>query len=107
MVMSAASQTDVAKERLIKDFKNVVADTEDLLRATASQTGEKVAGVRAKLEERLETTKQQLIELEEGLVEKSKAAALATDELVHEHPWQAVGIAAAVGFLLGMLTSRR
>lgn len=105
--MKAASQSDVAKERLIKDFKNVVADTEDLLRATASQTGEKVAGVRAKLEERLAVSKKQLIELEEGLVEKSKAAALATDELIHEHPWEAVGIAAAVGFLLGMLTSRR
>lgn len=105
--MNAASQTEIAKERLIKDFKNVVADTEDLLRATASQTGEKVAGVRAKVEEGLAAAKKQLSDLEEGLVEKSKAAARATDELVQEHPWKAVGIAAAVGFLLGMLTSRR
>lgn len=105
--MNAASQTEVAKERLIKDFKNVVADTEDLLRATASQTGEKVASVRAKVEEGLAAAKKQLVDLEEGLVEKSKAAARATDELVQEHPWKAVGIAAAVGFLLGMLTSRR
>lgn len=105
--MNAANQTEVAKERLIKDFKNVVADTEDLLRATASQTGEKVSGVRAKVEEGLAATRKQLADLEEGLVEKSKAAALATDELVQEHPWKAVGIAAAVGFLLGMLTSRR
>ncbi len=105
--MNAASQTEVAKERLIKDFKNVVADTEDLLRATANQTGEKVAGVRAKVEEGLAAAKKQLSDLEEGLVERSKAAARATDELVQEHPWKAVGIAAAVGFLLGMLTSRR
>ncbi len=105
--MNAASQTEVAKERLIKDFKSVVADTEDLLRATASQTGEKVASVRAKVEEGLAVTRKQLADLEEGLVEKSKAAARATDELVQEHPWKAVGIAAAVGFLLGMLTSRR
>ncbi|MBI5613196.1 MAG: DUF883 domain-containing protein [Gammaproteobacteria bacterium] len=105
--MNAASQTEVAKERLIKDFKNVVADTEDLLRATASQTGEKVANVRARVEEGLAVTKKQLADLEEGLVEKSKAAARATDELVQEHPWKAVGVAAAVGFLLGMLTSRR
>jgi ElaB/YqjD/DUF883 family membrane-anchored ribosome-binding protein len=105
--MNSASQTDVAKERLIKDFKNVVSDTEDLLRATANQTGEKVANVRARVEEGLAVAKKQLSVLEDGVVEKSKAAVRATDELVQEHPWTAVGVAAAVGFLLGMLTSRR
>lgn len=105
--MNATMETGVGKERLVKDFKAVVADTEELLKATASQTGEKAAAVRAKLEESLVTTKQRLADLERGLIEKTKAATKATDELVHEHPWQAVGIAAAVGFLLGMLTCRR
>lgn len=105
--MNATTNTEVAKEKLIKDFKAVVTDTEELLKATASQTGEKVAAVRAKVEEGLAVTKKRLADLEQGLIEKTKAAAQATDELVHEHPWQAVGIAAAVGFLLGMLTCRR
>ena len=105
--MNATTETEAAKEKLIKDFKAVVTDTEELLKATAGQTGEKVAAVRAKVEESLAATKRRLAELEHGLIEKTKAAARATDELVHEHPWQAVGIAAAVGFLLGMLTSRR
>lgn len=105
--MNAIIETDVAKEKLIKDFRAVVTDTEELLKATASQTGEKVAAARAKVEESLAATKKRLADLEQGLIEKTRAAARATDELVHEHPWQAVGIAAAVGFLLGMLTSRR
>ena len=105
--MNATTETEAAKEKLIRDFKAVVADTEELLKATASQTGEKVAAARAKVEESLAATKKRLADLEQGLIEKTKAAARATDELVHEHPWQAVGIAAAVGFLLGMLTSRR
>ena len=105
--MNATTETDVAKEKLIKDFRSVISDTEELLKATASQTGEKVAAVRAKVEENLAATKKRIADLEEGLIEKTKAAARATDELVHEHPWQAVGIAAAVGFLLGMLTGRR
>ncbi len=105
--MNATTETDVAKEKLIKDFRSVIADTEELLKATASQTGEKVAAVRAKLEDNLAATKQRLVDLEEGLIERTKAAARATDELVHKHPWQSVGIAAAVGFLLGMLTGRR
>lgn len=102
-----ATETEVAKERLIKDFKTVIVDTEEMLKATASQTGEKVAAARAKLEETLAATQKRLADLEEGLVDRTKAAAQATDRLVHEHPWQAVGVAAAVGFLLGMLTCRR
>ena len=105
--MTTATDTEVVKERLIKDFKTVLVDTEELLKATASQTGEKVAAARAKVEESLAATQKQLADLEQGLVEKTQAAARATDHLVHEHPWTAVGIAAAVGLLLGMLTCRR
>lgn len=105
--MNATTETVAAKEKLIKDFRAVVTDTEELLKATAGQTGEKLAAARAKVEESLVATRKRLADLEQGLIEKTKAAARATDELVHEHPWQAVGIAAAVGFLLGMLTCRR
>lgn len=105
--MSATSQTEATKERLAKDFKAVITDTEELLKATAGQTGEKVAAARTKVEESLAATRKQFAEWEHDLMEKTKAAARTTDELVHEHPWQAVGIAVAVGFLLGMLTSRR
>ncbi len=99
--------TDVAKEKLVKDFRAVVADTEELLKATASQTGDKVAAARARAEESLADAKKRLAELGEDLTDKAKAAARKTDDLVHENPWQAVGVGTAVGFLLGMLISRR
>jgi ElaB/YqjD/DUF883 family membrane-anchored ribosome-binding protein len=105
--MTTATETEFAKARLINDFKTIVVDTEELLKATASQTGERVGVARAKVEEGLAATRKRLADLEEGLVQKTKAAAQATDHLVHEHPWQAAGVAAAVGFLLGMLTIRR
>ena len=41
------------------------------------------------------------------MLDKTRQAAKATDEYVHEHPWHAVGVAAVVGFLLGALISRR
>ena len=44
---------------------------------------------------------------EEVLIEKTRAAARATDDYVHENPWQAVGIGAGVGFLLGLVLGRR
>ena len=34
-------------------------------------------------------------------------AARATDDYVHDNPWQAIGVAAAVGFLVGLVISRR
>ena len=42
--------TTVAKDKLVADLKLVVADTEELLRATAGQAGEKVAELRARLD---------------------------------------------------------
>jgi ElaB/YqjD/DUF883 family membrane-anchored ribosome-binding protein len=40
-------------------------------------------------------------------VRRAKAAATATDDYVHEKPWQAIGVAAAVGLALGVLIGRR
>lgn len=98
---------EVTKEKLISDFKVVVADAEALLKASAGQGGEALAAVRARVEDSLAVAKSKMLEAEEELLVKTKIAAKATDEYVHDHPWNAVGIAAGVGLLLGLLISRR
>ena len=106
--MSAHSiNNDVSKEKLVADLKVVVADAEELLRATASQAGEKVSAARARIEASLATAKVKLSDAERALLEKSKLAAKATDEYVRDNPWQAVGVAAVAGLVLGVLISRR
>ena len=106
--MSAHSiNNDVSKEKLVADLKVVVADAEELLRATASQAGEKVAAARERIQASLATAKVKLTDAERALLEKSKLAAKATDEYVRENPWQAVGVAAVAGLVLGILISRR
>jgi len=99
--------TAVTKEKLAQDLKIVIADAEDLLRATASQAGEKVSAAREKIQDSLRHAKVKLAEVEEVLIDKGKQAARATDEYVHDHPWKAVGIAAGIGLIIGMLISRR
>jgi ElaB/YqjD/DUF883 family membrane-anchored ribosome-binding protein len=99
--------TDVSREKLASDLKVVVADAEELLRATAGQMGEKAVVARERIQESLRVAKDKLSRAEEIVIDKSKAAARATDDYVHDHPWGAVGIAAAVGLVIGMLISRR
>ena len=96
----------VSKEKLMQDLRMVVADAEELLRATASQTGEKVSAARERIQGHLDAAKERLEDAEAMMIEKTKAAALATDEYVHDNPWRAVGIAAGVGLVVGMLIAR-
>jgi len=102
-----ATETEAAKARLIKDFKAVIHDAEELLKATSNQTGEKIAGVRARAEENIRSARQKIDELEGDMTERARAAYQATDQMVHDNPWQSAGIAAGVGFLLGLLLGRR
>ena len=88
-------------------LKVVISDTEELLRATAGAAGEKVGELRERLGVRLRDAKERVIDLEVALVDKTKAAARATDDFVHEEPWKAVGVAAALGLALGVLIGRR
>ena len=104
---SQTASKDVSKDKLVADLKVVVADAEELLRATASQAGEKVAAARERIQASLAAAKVKLTEAEKVLLEKSKEAAKAADEYVRENPWQAVGVAAAAGLVLGVLISRR
>lgn len=95
------------KDKLVSDLRVVIADTEELLRATAGAAGEKVGDLRERLTLRLRDAKERLVDLEVAVIDKTKAAARATDDFVHEDPWKAVGVAAALGLALGVLIGRR
>jgi ElaB/YqjD/DUF883 family membrane-anchored ribosome-binding protein len=99
--------TDVTRDKLVADFKVLLADAEDLLKATAAQTGDKAAEMREKVTEHLKRAKFRLQEEQEKMMERTKEVAGAADDYVHDNPWQAVGVAAGVGFLLGLVLGRR
>jgi len=103
--MSVVNQAQ--KERLMNDLHAVVAEAESLLRATAGAAGEGASELRAKVQASLDRAKHNLADLQDAAVEKARAAGRATDNYVHENPWQSIGVAAGVGLLLGMLIARR
>lgn len=98
------SQTNMeaSREKLLEDFNTVIADTEQLLKSAAGAGGDKAQAWRASVEQNLKAAKEKLVLLEENALEKAKATARATDEYVHDKPWQAIGITAGVGVLVGL-----
>jgi ElaB/YqjD/DUF883 family membrane-anchored ribosome-binding protein len=92
-----------AKDRLVTDFGAVIDDAEKLLQATAGQASDQVAAARARVQASIKAAKREISAVEELAEEKARAA----NNYVHEHPWQLIGAATAVGALIGMLIARR
>ncbi len=96
----------VTVDKLKADLRVLAADMEQLLKATATQTGQQVARARAKAEESLQAAKARLAVLQGVALAKTRAAGRATDDYVHANPWQAMAIGAVAGFVLGLLLGR-
>ena len=88
--------TTVATERLVKDLKVVGRDAEDLLKATASDVGDKTREARTRLAAAYATAK-----------DSCCAKAKATDKVIRQYPYPVAGVALGIGFLVGFLVSRR
>ena len=95
------------KAKLVSDLKRVVVDAEELLHEVASYTAEEFAAARAKLEANLARAVSRLDEARIAAGQRARNAADATRECVRDNPWQALGIAAAVGLIAGCLIARR
>lgn len=104
---SSFTDASVSRDKIKGDFKTILTDMDEYLRATASHTGEKIGVLRERLQEQMHRAKDRLADTREIVVDKTKEAAKATDEYVHDNPWRAVGIAAGVGLIIGMLIGRR
>jgi len=89
------------------DMKTLVKDAQELFREATLATGEKADELRNRGLLMLEAAMDKAQQIQALALEKGKEAAQTTDEFVHEHPWKAVGIAAGIGLLVGMLISRR
>jgi ElaB/YqjD/DUF883 family membrane-anchored ribosome-binding protein len=102
-----ADNIDSAREKLVDEFSAVLSEAEDMLKRAANETGERARDLRSQVEAKLLAAKLQLQELQGIATDRAREAARATDDYVHDNPWQVIGIAAAVGFLAGLLMNRR
>ena len=102
-----AKSTATTADDAQSDVSDAISGAEDMLAQAAHSTGEKAAELRARALEQLKALRGRLHDAQERALRQSKAAARATDEYVHDNPWRAIGVAAGVGVLIGLLIGRR
>jgi ElaB/YqjD/DUF883 family membrane-anchored ribosome-binding protein len=91
-----------SRDKLIEDVKVLTKDVQELLKATASVVGDRASDARGKVQESLKVAQEKLTQASAVARERSQAAVTATDVYVRDNPWSAVGVAAGIGFLLGL-----
>ncbi|MGE8187130.1 DUF883 family protein [Pseudomonas sp. NPDC086278] len=103
----ASIKAKTAQEILMNDFQTLVSDTERLLEHTKAIAGDQADELRDQIHDSLLRARETLKLTEDSLRERGQAAVTAAEDYVQTNPWQSVGIAAGVGFLIGLLATRR
>jgi ElaB/YqjD/DUF883 family membrane-anchored ribosome-binding protein len=96
-----------ATQKLVTDFKVLATDAEELVKATAAQTGEKIGEVRGKIMQSISGLKPRLAQAEAKLADNVRTAADSGNAYVRAKPWNAIGFAVIGGLIIGLLIGRR
>ncbi|KJK19338.1 YqjD family protein [Pseudomonas sp. NPDC087612] len=103
----ASKSAKTAQDILMADFQALVRDTEKLLEHTATLAGDQADDLREQIHDSLLRARETLQLTQDSVRERGQAALSATEDYVQSNPWQSIGIAAGVGFLIGLLATRR
>lgn len=103
----AKKTTSADSQQLLTEFKALVSDTEQLLQHSAELTGEKAEELRGQIHSSLQRARQALGSTEQAILERGKEVLHDSEQYVRDHPLQSLAVGAGVGFLLGLLVSRR
>ncbi len=95
------------RERITRNLRHMAKAAEQLLETAQHAGHEQLGAARDKLEAQLKVARSEVLRLEGSALRQARRAAHATDHALHEHPYAAVGVAAGVGLLLGLLIARR
>jgi len=96
-----------APSGVAREFQDFVADVEDMIQASTSLTGEDLARAKANLNARVAAAREFVQEVPAAISDRVRNTARLTDDYVRDQPWQSMGVAAAVGLLIGFLLGRR
>jgi ElaB/YqjD/DUF883 family membrane-anchored ribosome-binding protein len=89
------------------EIKNLLADVEDLMARIGDLKDADVVRVRNKVQRAVDATRQSLADGADAIRQHAQNVASTADDYVRDSPWQAIGIAALVGAVVGILATRR
>jgi ElaB/YqjD/DUF883 family membrane-anchored ribosome-binding protein len=96
-----------SSSKIGESLGQTAGDAESLLRNAGETASAAYDSVLKRAAQQLRRAQAEFLRLEEAAVDHAKDAARATDHAVHEHPYAAMGAAAALGLLIGALIARR
>ena len=99
--------SNITREDLVSDVKLVLNDVETMLQQAANSSATQAQELRDRAEAALRATQVKLREIQDAARQSTRSAARSTDDWVHGNPWRAIGIAAGVGLIVGVLAGRR
>jgi ElaB/YqjD/DUF883 family membrane-anchored ribosome-binding protein len=96
-----------AKEKLLNDLREVIAQAEQLLSDTEQQSERGYKTAVAQFERKVKNARRELSHLEQRISSSGIHAVRSTERFVEDHPWQAVSAGLCAGVLVGMLMARK
>ena len=104
---NAGDGADSIKNAASAEIQSLIADVEDLVARIADLKDADVVRVRSQVLRAVGNAKESLAESADSFRRQAQQAARTADDFVHDSPWQAVGVAALVGAVVGILATRR
>lgn len=95
------------EQKVLDELRKVIAEAEELLKDGGDRAGDRFQALRDHFQDSVDRARRTISDAEDAIADGAKRAARAADGYVRENPWQSVGIAGAVGVLIGMLIARR
>jgi ElaB/YqjD/DUF883 family membrane-anchored ribosome-binding protein len=106
MMTDTTQQLALGGQKIVEDLRVLLKDSEEMLRLARHVPGEGVDALRDKLGTHVKTLQSALGDAQQNAQRRYRTASVSTERYVRRNPMRAIGIAAGVGFLLGVLTAR-
>ena len=102
-----ADELAKTKDDLVREFRTLINEGEELMRQTSNLSGDALAMARERFRARLADARLRVNDLSDVTRERGREYARAADDYVRESPWVSVGAAAGLGLLVGLIIARR
>jgi ElaB/YqjD/DUF883 family membrane-anchored ribosome-binding protein len=103
----AAANWESAMQETLRDLGMVIEDVERLFQRFASEGGQCAGESVDHLRASLGGIRERFMKLEHRVQHQVRRRMRETNRYVHQNPWQTIGAAAAVAFVLGALSAWR